>query len=385
MNYEGLKMLPYEGLTKKYAFLEKLYQVYYIIGIRKVKNFQKFIYGISMKKILLLILFLFNEFSLFSLESFDISQLRFLKDVQIVNETVTASETLIRAKTEFKTVEENIECSIECRPNGNGRSYTLAAIPMDLKVKCNNIPIDYEVLYDGKKINAETAGNIQADKKSIITFTLKVKKDQLNSLEISYQNYSFREEPYIEKLNNQCMVFYVFASKTSNKKFEYIEASGSDSFLCKCFVSKNDVKKIVDLSRAYKNDAINWSCELESGIDKILYLIQTFTVNTYYLDIENKYVSKPVSKYELFFLAKEQLATLRNSIYAVHGYGFKTVKWIKYFTENFLGYEINPNFSESDFNEVEKKNIELIRYMENTTEPLLLSDYVDSDYFELEE
>ena len=39
-----------------------------------------------------------------------------------------------------------------------------------------------------------------------------------------------------------------------------------------------------------------------------------------------------------------------------------------------ITYKVNPNFSESVFNEVERKNIELIKEMENMKEPILLYD-----------
>lgn len=80
----------------------------------------------------------------------------------------------------------------------------------------------------------------------------------------------------------------------------------------------------------------------------------------------------------LFFLQKQRLETLRNSFYAAHGYDFKNRKWKDYFSEMYekrdSKYIINPNFSESDFNETERKNIELIRKMENMKEPMKLSD-----------
>lgn len=59
------------------------------------------------------------------------------------------------------------------------------------------------------------------------------------------------------------------------------------------------------------------------------------------------------------------METLRNSIYATHGYDFKDQKWKAYFSKMYeekgYDYMINSNFSESDFNEIERKNIELIR------------------------
>ena len=49
----------------------------------------------------------------------------------------------------------------------------------------------------------------------------------------------------------------------------------------------------------------------------------------------------------------------------------------KVFKNPYTGnYQVNPNFSESDFNEIERKNIEIIREIENLKNPILLSDYL---------
>ena len=60
--------------------------------------------------------------------------------------------------------------------------------------------------------------------------------------------------------------------------------------------------------------------------------------------------------------------------------GFSKEKWKEYFTQIFddngYKYTNNPNFSESLFNEIEKNNIELIKIIENTKEPILLSEYL---------
>lgn len=54
----------------------------------------------------------------------------------------------------------------------------------------------------------------------------------------------------------------------------------------------------------------------------------------------------------------------------MHGYHFKSQDLQNYFTQ-YRWYKTSPNFSESDFNETERKNIALIRKMENMTEPLV--------------
>lgn len=59
-----------------------------------------------------------------------------------------------------------------------------------------------------------------------------------------------------------------------------------------------------------------------------------------------------------------QLRILRNTIYALHGYNFKSEDLKKFFTEwgQYWNpeYKVNPNFSEDDLSEIEKYNINLI-------------------------
>ena len=97
----------------------------------------------------------------------------------------------------------------------------------------------------------------------------------------------------------------------------------------------------------------------------------------YYLS--EKLDEKELSLKDLFYLSSNHLRLLRNAFYVIHGYPFKDKDLYVYFNNIFKNvsnssYKINPNFSESVFNEVERKNIELIKEMENMKEPILLSD-----------
>lgn len=79
---------------------------------------------------------------------------------------------------------------------------------------------------------------------------------------------------------------------------------------------------------------------------------------------------------EIFYLTNNQLSLLRNSFYAMHGYDFKNQTYKSFFS-NYKWYNVTPNFSESDFNEIEKKNIAIIKELENIKEPILLLDYLE--------
>jgi len=76
---------------------------------------------------------------------------------------------------------------------------------------------------------------------------------------------------------------------------------------------------------------------------------------------------------ELFYISNNQLRILRNSFYAIHDYIFNS-KDLDLFYSGFKWYKKNTNFSESNFNNFERKNIETIKEMESMKEPMFLSD-----------
>lgn len=86
-----------------------------------------------------------------------------------------------------------------------------------------------------------------------------------------------------------------------------------------------------------------------------------------------------IPKLNLYFLNNRQLWLLRNSFYALHGYAFKNPELTEFYLVNLAGYSklIKKGFDENSFNEIEWKNIELIRELEEMTEPLILSDYLE--------
>ena len=71
----------------------------------------------------------------------------------------------------------------------------------------------------------------------------------------------------------------------------------------------------------------------------------------------------------LFWYTKAQLRILRNAIYAFHGYKFKSKDLNDYFMEEgkywWPEYKVNPDFSEDEFTEIEKENIQFILREEN--------------------
>ena len=155
-----------------------------------------------------------------------------------------------------------------------------------------------------------------------------------------------------------------------------------------------------DFTRIYMNDNFQWRLAVPSDVNEVVcrqdyfnpfkdFSEYYFLYKRYFHDFDKdvflgfreKNLSKELlSKTDLFTLSKRQLSILRNSFYAKYGYNFKNKEVKAYFEANCrnqgLEYKVNPNFSESDFNETERENIELIREMENIKELLILSDFL---------
>lgn len=77
------------------------------------------------------------------------------------------------------------------------------------------------------------------------------------------------------------------------------------------------------------------------------------------------YNEKPISRKDLFWLRKDQLRIVRNTIYALHGYVFKSQDLRDFFSEDWTSYwnpsyKANPNFSEDELSDIEKKNIKIL-------------------------
>lgn len=70
--------------------------------------------------------------------------------------------------------------------------------------------------------------------------------------------------------------------------------------------------------------------------------------------------TKYITKADLDGLTKDEVALIRNEIYARHGYIFTTNKTVKAYFESQSWYKPNSNFSESMFNEIERANKDFI-------------------------
>jgi hypothetical protein len=79
---------------------------------------------------------------------------------------------------------------------------------------------------------------------------------------------------------------------------------------------------------------------------------ETYTYDTYLLQKE-----------DLLFLSSVQLRTLRNLIFAIHGYKFRSPDLREYFGSQ-EWYSPSDAFSDSDLTDIERRNIALIQELE---------------------
>jgi hypothetical protein len=79
-------------------------------------------------------------------------------------------------------------------------------------------------------------------------------------------------------------------------------------------------------------------------------------------------IYKDLSEIRLF--TRNQIRLFINFFFAAHGYDYKNQQYknyfqkLKYVGHNIAPYKVNPNFSEKDFNDIERKNIDYLLKME---------------------
>ena len=340
-----------------------------------------------------------------SVESYELMPIDFKQNVIIISETVSINNLKTEIEIELlinpnqNSDNTYIAAEIQCIPKGHGRSYTDMLIPKDFNIVLNKKQLEFNVLSNGKKYNSKDAFLIEGHQPSIIQFSIDAKKG-ISTLKISYYNLSNSMQTrfgygttimnyrYISNSSKKSTCFYYDDIKLPRRlskilSIKDIETSTND-YINNFWQTENE--KECNIERAIsRNNEIFWNCLVPEDTSRLEILLEENyqQIVFYPLGIQFDGITTDksiINKSKLFFLSKNQLETLRNSFYAIHGYAFKNQKWKDYFYNIFINnekkYVINPNFSESDFNEIEKKNIELIRELENMKEPILLSDYL---------
>ena len=132
------------------------------------------------------------------------------------------------------------------------------------------------------------------------------------------------------------------------------------SVLNGCNLSNNETKDVKNKEEiSYSND----KNKKETDTISLELVDSSEEDNDYILPNSDK---KYLSVEDIKNLSKEELAIARNEIFARHGYVFKMEEYKNYFKSK-TWYKENPSFSgsESELNEYEKANINLIKSYES--------------------
>ena len=357
------------------------------------------------RNILSALFFLFNLFLVHSLdydscfEPFDVSCIKFSNESIIVvthnitcNETTVENEYILLNKLKEAIV---LPITIECSPLGFGGTVgNHIVIPYDFNITSQNDIIKYSVLKNNSLIDITSLykEHCLVDDKIEINFSLIIPESSSRSIVISYRNLQSGTSPlnmnywhniHLYKNPNGEPVNMSFAYNASRNPELYISSidiknSRDESVLKSMNVERSDKKttkwsfRLPDYISSENNEYLKVSL-LYYGLDtEDSHLYISHNGDTIYWNNEDL-MTKLIKQQDLFFLSNDQLRLLRNAFYAIHGYDFKSQDLKEYFS-GFSWYKPNPNFSESDFTEIEWKNIELIRQMENQEEPLLSSE-----------
>lgn len=347
-----------------------------------------------------------------------------VKSISFANESIQIDEEI--AEFSYETVSSVltlrnssdekilITATIACEPEwygGGSESDTL--IPLDFHIFDGGNEIDFSIENEGKKFTRYDSIEQETNKESRISFELSFNPMETKRLNIKYKN-NTGYFTYVCDTWHRLVVRHFFHPESKKKTAVYIPNDAILSvgygfnlldFLFMDLSSSRDwigdrYFIVNDFTRIYMNDNFQWRLAVPSDVNEVVcrqdyfnpfkdFSEYYFLYKRYFHDFDKdvflgfreKNLSKELlSKADLFTLSKRQLSILRNSFYAKHGYGFKNKEVREYFEANCkdqgVEYKVNLNFSESDFNETERKNIGLIREMESMTEPVLLSDFL---------
>lgn len=359
------------------------------------------------KNISILLFFFLLSLKLFS-NSFIVEPFVISEDcIQINYETVIFKEHEIKVIYDLENTSNNKVSSIIsiiCYPT-NGVRWLLSPvlIPDNFKIFLNDLEIDYQILFSDKEYTKDSVLKDRGEGNSEIHFQLTWDSKESKQIIFTYENdakFLKHEFDTTFKLTER----HFFNSRSIEKKAIYIPNDSNlrfdTGFSLQNFIifSNNEYINTMDYSRIYEKDNFKWIYIIPNDVNEIVCIQDYFgfswdwaRLHLYYKECYPSIKEKNIlffssknlerdflTKLDLFTLSKKQLSILRNSFYAKYGYDFKNKELREYFEANCksqgITYKVNPNFSESVFNEVERKNIEHIKEMENMKEPILLSD-----------
>lgn len=358
--------------------------------------------------VIIFILFLFPFYGL-DLKScdnpFDISELKFEEDgIVVKSQKIICTESdVIIDYCLLNTTSHSISLpiKIECKDLGFQTLRNDIIIPYAFNICMDNSIVDYDVYSKNLLVpKAFYYSNCESYSEGMatITFNVLIPSMKESVLQVSYKNLqnagnnqtgtNFVYKIKLQKNSNNKKVDYSFNYCALQTAKLYINNIGLYDKYNEDFIEINN-----NVERSYSSKNI-WTYKLSTIFESNdIYLIISLRVFDLSLDItdirlfsykdiltlflnEKNLRKEQIESREIFYLTNNQLSFLRNSFYAMHGYDFKNQTYKSFFS-NYKWYKVSPNFSESDFNEIEKKNIAIIKELENIKEPILLLDYLE--------
>ena len=353
-------------------------------------------------KFVILLIFLFSHICLyandFSPEGYEFSSIKLSNPKNCI---LLKEEVYVHLDTIVKTYEINskeevvINCRIDFKTIPESGTCVYNPYPLDYKITINGKNTAFKFINDGNEItDIKEAVNTCYDIENSFEFPFHAKKG-LNTIIIEYTSDIGRSLINFNTELNRSMDYkasFVIDMENTGLWLHGIDDAQVEKFHYS-FLRKKEINipNTIELTKE-KNKIIlsgfetlacsSYHIGLAPFIDYAYHSGFSFKIYTgvdsiYNQDNDTDYSKTLFDKIDLIFMTPYQLSILRNGFYACHGYDFKNEEFKKVFKNPFTGkYQVNPNFSESDFNEIERKNIEIIREIENLKNPILLSDYL---------
>ena len=283
---------------------------------------------------------------------------------------------------------KRVSAVIDCKVLGFQRIVNDIVIPLDFCLKCDGKEIPFEVYKNNELVEKESyysglknsSGQYWTTDKIEIRFNFELRGEK--AITVSYENLKFHGmfangiDVMLAKNPDGKPIDYTFIYKVDNDaKLDqrilyphHINLIASDGYANENIKLNFVQKKEKDFSLQAELKQYN----AESNNERIVISYYPMTIGVWgspqnlFLSSDDYSLNLSEEKLPedfLLFLSKAQLAYLRNAIYAFHGYKFKNKNYADLFAKE-VWYKINPNFSENDFNEIERANITLIKKYE---------------------
>mgnify|MGYP006376384925 FL=1 len=371
------------------------------------------------RKLTIFIIFILSSFSIYAemiKEGFLISGIKI--DEAYKNEILLEEESYKVDESSFyncvyklrntNNKNSNIAFSINIKTTPwGGRNYCETLLPENFTILVNktDMPFTYknpEMLLDDNEIFKK--GTYVFETTGDVIFSIEFKPNELKTIEVSYST--------IHSSSDSAILYQILFSQNIKHSLDYkrkitMYNSTEDTYISKITTFRDNnptgynEKQILDIYNNYIDtseiDFERKKSELvlnfqESDSARIFFCLTVFMNSCYpsqdynfysdsivFSSTQNINLSQSIiPKLNLYFLNNKQLQLLRNSFFALHGYAFKNPELTDFYTENLPKYSelVKKGFDEKSFNEIEKKNIELIRELENAKESILLSDFL---------